>query len=733
MTTNPRPIARPADWPAPGPIDLDVHDRPHASSDLEWWYVNSYLETEGGRRLGVFAAFFRQRVADSRHAHFVTWALTGEDGGYAATVRVDDATRELALLKVDQARSLDERSRRALREILARGAVPLPTRRIDGAARVDDGSLSLSYGADSFKKRADGDYELTLRDDQTDLRVDLVFHPEKPPARQGDDGVIRGAGSEQMFYYFIPRCAVRGTIAASGREEAVARGSGWYDHELGFVPEGSAAGGENAWTWASLQLEDGTDVSIYLIRPAERGGFVEDWVVVSDAAGRVRRSRRVSMRVESAWRSLRTFVEYPVQMTFTCEELDLEISVRAVHADQEVVTILSEPSFWEGQVVAAGSLRGAAVRGRGWVELRGYGARDLDAFLRSVGDEVRRVLAETIPSRPAEDRLRALVTGSHARPRDGFDRATFEAKLIAPIREILDRGGKTWRSFAILACVELVGGDARRFRHWLAVPELIHTGSLIVDDAEDRSVVRRGGPTCHLMHGDATAINAGTAAYFLGEPPVHRDAIPDRDKLRVYALYFEAMRAGHAGQALDLAGLAPTTLDDDELARLSNRLLSIHHLKSAVPPASMARIGAILGGGSDAQVDAVGRFFEALGLAFQIVDDVLNLRGFAGDLKTRGEDVMHGKLTLPILDALGSLPRADRAALAHAILVRPTEGDEVGRILSIVEAAGANERCMARARAMVEVAWAELDPLVPDSQAKIAVRAFAWYLLERHY
>ena len=89
--------------------------------------------------------------------------------------------------------------------------------------------------------------------------------------------------------------------------------------------------------------------------------------------------------------------------------------------------------------------------------------------------------------------------------------------MIKPIREITDRGGKGWRSYAAITCCDIVGGDSRKFVEWLAMPELMHVGSLIVDDVEDKSVVRRGGPTAHMLYGEAQAINSGTAAYFIAQ------------------------------------------------------------------------------------------------------------------------------------------------------------------------------------------------------------------------
>jgi len=282
----------------------------------------------------------------------------------------------------------------------------------------------------------------------------------------------------------------------------------------------------------------------------------------------------------------------------------------------------------------------------------------------------------------------------------------------------------------------VVGGDSRRFLHWLALPEILHVGSLIVDDVEDESTIRRGEPACHVLHGVPVAINAGTAAYFLAEPPVLDEPIPAEAKLRIYRLYFDTLRAGHAGQALDLTSpdaLAHLAVQTGITDGLEARVLGLHRLKTATPAGMLARTGAILGGGTDAQIEALGRFFEAVGLAFQIVDDVLNLRGFEGDLKQRGEDIRQGKVTLPIVKALQLLPQLRREILWDTLRSRPTDDAIVSRTINELEDIGAISACSVMARGLVEDAWRHLDPLLEDSQFKVMFRAFGWYVLDRHY
>jgi geranylgeranyl pyrophosphate synthase len=282
----------------------------------------------------------------------------------------------------------------------------------------------------------------------------------------------------------------------------------------------------------------------------------------------------------------------------------------------------------------------------------------------------------------------------------------------------------------------VVQGDSLKFIQWLAIPELMHVGSLIVDDVEDKSTVRRGGPACHLIYGEPLAINAGTAAYFITQRLLQTSEVSAHDKLRLYDLYFEAMRAGHAGQAIDLDGLdAPfaRAVESGDARELERAVLAKHRLKAAAPAAALARMGAVAGGGSEAQIDAVGRFFDALGEAFQIVDDVLNLRGFKGDLKARGEDITNGSITYPVAKAMARLDAAGRRKLAETLRAHPTDPVVVSATVELLESCGAIQAAADEAKELIETAWRIADPVLPDTIPKVMLRAFGWYVLERHY
>jgi len=766
------PGGRPLDWPAPGePIDLPRHDPPHASSLTEWWYTNVHLRLADGREQSLFAAFFRivvgkdEATHDPIYAHSVTWAIS--DPGtrrFVFDTVVDRSSPRIGLERLARAEASaqrglagssgpdkdargaarDPRVRAALREMLERGQVPLPDHMFTRTPYCAATRLELDFDGNRFERLDDGSYRLSVFHEHTKDGVELVLAPVpgKGPVRHGDDGVVRGPDGADMFYYFVPRLAVTGTAIVRGTRLPVVSGEGWYDHEFGGgnapIAQGAVGPEDIAWNWCALQLDDGSELTAYTMTDMTNGESLGRRVVRVDAHGLRHEHVDFELAPLGEWRSTRTFNSYPTAWRLTVPELALELHVTADFPDQEIVTLISKPAFWEGRCHVSGTLGDLALTGRGYVERSGYLAiDDLESFFTAVGKEVRRSVAALLPYEPTWDEVRDLVASeSRAHYMEGVDVESFVRLGVTPVREITDRGGKGWRSYAALACCDVVGGDSREFAHWLAMPELMHVGSLIVDDVQDRSFVRRGGPACHVVHGEALAINAGTACYFMGQNLLQGTQVSDAKKLRLYDLYFGAMRAGHAGQAFDIGGLdryMPDAIASGDTRDIEGKLLAVHRLKTAAPAGLLARMGAIVGGGSEAQIEGLGRFFEALGVAFQMVDDVLNLRGFAGELKLRGEDLAHGKVTLPVVKALSRLDLAGRTRLWDGIRAKHQDQSEIDALVALIDEAGGLEETERQAAELVERAWVAVDPLLEPSVVKLMLRAFGWFVLQRHY
>ncbi len=235
-------------------------------------------------------------------------------------------------------------------------------------------------------------------------------------------------------------------------------------------------------------------------------------------------------------------------------------------------------------------------------------------------------------------------------------------RVVEAMRYSLLGGGKRLRPILCLAAAEAVSGEVHQVLPVAGALEMIHTYSLIHDDlpAMDDDDLRRGRPTCHKQFDEATAILAGdgllTAAFFaLAEAAVRQPA-----QAAAYAevIRFIAAASGYqgmvGGQMADLlAEGQPSTLDQVE---------AIHRLKTGALLTAAVRAGAVLGGGSPEQVEALNRYGEKFGLIFQITDDLLDVEGESGEMgKPTGMDAVRQKATYPaVLGVTGAKDQARR-------------------------------------------------------------------------
>ena len=287
------------------------------------------------------------------------------------------------------------------------------------------------------------------------------------------------------------------------------------------------------------------------------------------------------------------------------------------------------------------------------------------------------------------DALTQFLAGARARVDEALERQLPSPPECPPLvseamRYSVFAGGKRLRPVLTLAAADAIA----RAEHTapdeafdLALPaacavELIHTYSLIHDDlpAMDNDTLRRGRPTLHVVYGDGIAILAGDglqaeAFALLARQPASADAaITQRKLLVVEVMAHAAGTVGMVGgQAIDLqaAGQAPghpLTLDADGLQRM-------HARKTGAIIRASAVSGAVMAGADDVAVTAIDRFATDIGLAFQIVDDILDVEGSAAELgKTAGKDAAGTKPTYPALFGL------DRSrALAAECLDRARE------------------------------------------------------------
>jgi geranylgeranyl diphosphate synthase type II len=238
-------------------------------------------------------------------------------------------------------------------------------------------------------------------------------------------------------------------------------------------------------------------------------------------------------------------------------------------------------------------------------------------------------------------------------------------RVSEAMRYSLFAGGKRLRPILALAAAEAVAsanGDDPDLARALALPvacalELIHTYSLVHDDlpAMDDDTLRRGRPTSHVVFGEGLAILAGDGllteafAVMAREPAVDADAVLVTRKVRAIRIVADAAGACGmvGGQAVDLeAAGSGEGFDGDGLR-------AMHARKTGALIRASAAAGAVLAGATDDQLEAIERFASELGLAFQIVDDILDVEGASVELgKTAGKDAAAGKPTYPAVFGL---------------------------------------------------------------------------------
>jgi geranylgeranyl diphosphate synthase type II len=252
------------------------------------------------------------------------------------------------------------------------------------------------------------------------------------------------------------------------------------------------------------------------------------------------------------------------------------------------------------------------------------------------------------------------------------------------MRYSLFAGGKRIRPILCLQAAAAVSDDAPGAIEAACSLEMIHTYSLIHDDlpALDNDDYRRGKLTNHKVFGEAMAILAGDSLFTLAIQTLTR--IEGLDAARKVALIEELSFA--SGTVEGMIGGQVTDIEGERQTPTAELLDRIHRAKTGALLRASVRMGAICGGGTDARIAAISRYGERVGLAFQIVDDILDIEESSEALgKTAGKDVAQGKITFPAVYGLevSRAMAAEQCARAHDALA--PFGDRARRLHEIAD------------------------------------------------
>ncbi|KAB8142034.1 polyprenyl synthetase family protein [Chloroflexia bacterium SDU3-3] len=298
-----------------------------------------------------------------------------------------------------------------------------------------------------------------------------------------------------------------------------------------------------------------------------------------------------------------------------------------------------------------------------------------------------------------------------------MDRAgSRSALLTAAGRYTVAAGGKRLRAALVLLSARLGQYDLVRALHPAVAVEMLHGASLVHDDLVDHTDQRRGRKTVHAQWDNQVALMLGDYLFAVSASELAFEPDP-----RIIRFYAEAALTVVEGELHPVTQLVPL---DVALEQYRRKIAA----KTGALFVAACKAGIAVAGGSDAEIEAMGVFGYELGMAFQIVDDVLDFIGDEAKLgKPAGNDLREGTLTLPLIYAVAYGKQPGLQPLVHSPIPHP---DDVPALVDAVIRAGGIQRAMAEAHASAERALQALDRFGP-SPARTACTEILQFVLDR--
>ena len=302
--------------------------------------------------------------------------------------------------------------------------------------------------------------------------------------------------------------------------------------------------------------------------------------------------------------------------------------------------------------------------------------------------------------------------------------------LNLPVRTFLKSGGKRVRPKLFFTCLRLFGKNYKNYINYALFLELVHNGTLILDDIEDRSVLRRNQPTCHIKYGLDTAVNTGASLYVI---PLNfifdNNKLSSDTKLRLLNIYTEEISNLCFGQALDIYW---HKCIDCRVGK--SKYLEMVRLKTGSLMRMSTRFACALAGESKTIENYFSYFAETVGMAFQIRDDTLDLARYDSKFgKAYGNDITEGKISLPVVIALGKLSK-DKFSRLRMILSNHTRDKKlIKEAVDLVKDCGALDESLVIAEKIIKDAWDLLESVWRDGKELEDLRDLTNFFITRKY
>lgn len=303
-----------------------------------------------------------------------------------------------------------------------------------------------------------------------------------------------------------------------------------------------------------------------------------------------------------------------------------------------------------------------------------------------------------------------------------IERMHSEVELIPTLaRHLIAAGGKRLRPVLTIGAAKLCGYDGERHRKLAACVEFIHTATLLHDDVVDESDMRRGNETANNLWGNQASVLVGDFLFSRAFQLMVEDG--SLEVLRILSTASAVIAEGEVLQLMNVGDMAIT----------EETYMEVIRSKTAALFAAACRVGAVVADRPSAEADALENYGRDLGVAFQLVDDVLDYSAAQADLgKNIGDDFREAKVTLPLLISFGKSNSDEQAFWQRTIGDHDQSKGDLDTALEILARHGAIEATIERARAFGAQAKASLD-IFEDSPARDALKTAVDFAIERAY
>lgn len=701
----------------------------HPGSYIEWWFVHGSFEGAGCGRRSFMASLFRyDRLKNNDPGsvgYYLILSLLDPATGHSDSISRGERAiidRMFFPIKSRKSTNIDPLILETYIDELRTDGPAAPVTLEREQAVVTGEPFSAVWKDFAFSQDG-GEFRLAFDVPGGTARCSLTLRPVSP--RHEMHGI--GASLKYpMAYATIPRLELEGVLG----EEKVS-GTAWFDHQWGsacwFLTQPSG-GRLNGWDWVAINAADGSDWIFLIFHDMKSKKILGRCAIRYEPGEKPQLFEEFEALPVRFWESGRTHITYPVGWTLKIPEISAEITISPVADDQEIPVLGFMRAVWEGAALASGTIGKQPFSGRARLELQGYGyifdfREYLGPYVRRIHEDIGTFFPETIDAA----RYRELAGSPHWL----HEMAACNETIARPFWDMMSRKKKYWRPVFGMLLLESLGVSMEQYRMLLAVvPELTHTGTLIIDDIEDNATTRRGETCIHSRYGLDVAINAGNMLYVL--PAALYSTHPhltDGQRLAFYQITHDGYVRGHLGQALDIywtKNLSAKNLASWQADHLPEKMLQMYEFKTASPAIVIAEACCILAGTDDTTRTACRDLARGFGVAFQILNDV---RDFDEKKNGRrwGEDLASGKLTYVIVRALERLSGDERKRLEKIVCSSRLRGNPeyLREGIGLVRKSGALVSCRKEARSMVEVAWGSFSPMIPPSEHKLMLRLFS--------